>query len=78
ADIQAVYLDGWRMGLKGVALYRDGSKFSQPLSSAKSSTSEGKETPLAWGTARQLPPKRTGFTQEARVAGQKVHLRTGE
>ncbi|MCS7176847.1 MAG: vitamin B12-dependent ribonucleotide reductase [Candidatus Kapabacteria bacterium] len=32
ADIAEVYLQSWRMGLKAIALYRDGSKLSQPLS----------------------------------------------
>jgi ribonucleoside-diphosphate reductase alpha chain len=31
-DVAQVYLQAWRMGLKAIALYRDGSKLSQPLS----------------------------------------------
>ena len=31
-DVQGVYEEGWRLGLKAVALYRDGCKASQPLS----------------------------------------------
>lgn len=38
-DIRNAYVDAWRMGLKCVAIYRDGSKRSQPLNTAK--TSEG-------------------------------------
>ncbi|MSP72667.1 MAG: vitamin B12-dependent ribonucleotide reductase [Myxococcales bacterium] len=34
ADVQAAYLRSWRKGLKANAIYRDGSKLSQPLSSA--------------------------------------------
>ncbi|MFO1047225.1 MAG: vitamin B12-dependent ribonucleotide reductase [Geminicoccaceae bacterium] len=30
-DCEAAYLEGWRLGLKALALYRDGSKLSQPL-----------------------------------------------
>jgi ribonucleoside-diphosphate reductase alpha chain len=33
ADCQEAYLEGWRLGLKALALYRDGSKLSQPLAS---------------------------------------------
>jgi len=33
ADCHEAYLEGWRLGLKALALYRDGSKLSQPLSS---------------------------------------------
>src|SRR5699024_4956149 len=32
-DIQHAYYEGWSLGLKAVALYRDGSKSSQPLNS---------------------------------------------
>ncbi|MGZ3712053.1 MAG: vitamin B12-dependent ribonucleotide reductase [Bdellovibrionota bacterium] len=33
-DIQHIYLEGWKLGLKAIAVYRDGSKLSQPLSSS--------------------------------------------
>ncbi len=41
-DIERIYFEGWKLGLKAVALYRDGSKFSQPLSN-KSSSKESVE-----------------------------------
>jgi ribonucleoside-diphosphate reductase alpha chain len=87
-DIERIYVDAWKLGLKCVALYRDGSKWSQPLSSAKSDTEE--ETteseavqptglqPMAWGEKRPLPQKRNGITVDANVGGHKIYLRTGE
>ena len=33
-DIMRVYMEGWRLGLKAIAIYRDGSKRVQPLSTA--------------------------------------------
>jgi ribonucleoside-diphosphate reductase alpha chain len=39
ADIRNAYVDAWKMGLKCVAIYRDGSKRSQPLNTKK--TNEG-------------------------------------
>ncbi len=39
-EIEKIYFESWRLGLKAIALYRDGSKFSQPLSS-KSISSDG-------------------------------------
>jgi len=112
-EIASVYEEGWRLGLKAVALYRDGCKASQPLSSGGSDASEGKaseksttspspsleltaipktqapqdQTQLTLqisdgrrphGLRVRLPKKRTGFTQEARVGGHKIFLRTGE
>jgi len=35
SEIADVYLESWRLGLKAIALYRDGSKLSQPLSALK-------------------------------------------
>ncbi len=41
-EIEDIYYQGWRMGLKAVALYRDGCKLSQPLST-KSDAKQSKE-----------------------------------
>jgi len=80
-DVERIYTESWRQGLKAVALYRDGCKLSQPLATGKKS-----ETPAAKDTGdapprlqrRRLPKRRHGFTQEARIGGHKVFLRTGE
>ncbi len=84
-DVRQIYEEGWRLGLKAVALYRDGCKASQPLSTSNDDKEEAKEeavvAPLSArpvGTRVRLPHKRGGFTQEARVGGHKVFLRTGE
>jgi ribonucleoside-diphosphate reductase alpha chain len=88
-EIQDIYTQGWKLGLKAVALYRDGCKLSQPLST-KSDAPAKSEAPVAAMTApagaqltfapvrRKLPSKRSGFTQEAAIAGHKVYIRTGE
>ncbi|MEM6960428.1 MAG: vitamin B12-dependent ribonucleotide reductase [Myxococcota bacterium] len=44
-DVKEIYLQGWKLGLKAIALYRDGCKASQPLSSESKSTEEQKEEP---------------------------------
>ncbi len=85
-DIEKIYVEAWKMGLKCIAIYRDGSKHSQPLSvSSKSEatvdTEAEKDAPVAAKPRlrrHRLPKKRHGFTQEARVAGHKIYLRTGE
>jgi ribonucleoside-diphosphate reductase alpha chain len=33
-DVRAAYVEGWRLGIKAIALYRDGSKRSQPLNAS--------------------------------------------
>jgi ribonucleoside-diphosphate reductase alpha chain len=39
-DIENAYLEGWRLGLKALAIYRDGSKESQPVSTKSEDTKE--------------------------------------
>ena len=51
-DIQDAYVQAWKMGLKCVAIYRDGSKRSQPLNTQK--TNEGGRG------IRRRPPQGTG------------------
>lgn len=78
-EIERLYIESWRLGLKAVALYRDGSKASQPLNATSSDSSTKKEEMHQPALRRRrLPKKRSGFTQEARVGGQKVYVRTGE
>jgi ribonucleoside-diphosphate reductase alpha chain len=77
-DVQQIYFESWKLGIKAVALYRDGSKLSQPLSTGKKvETAEEVASPPKL-SRRRLPKRRHGFTQEARIAGHKVFLRTGE
>ncbi len=42
-DIQDAYLEAWRLGLKAIAVYRDGCKRSQPLSTAKVEDTSGQK-----------------------------------
>jgi ribonucleoside-diphosphate reductase alpha chain len=76
-EVQDIYDQSWKLGLKAVALYRDGCKLSQPLATAtKAPASESAAPPKL--RRRRLPKRRHGFTQEARIGGHKVFLRTGE
>jgi len=82
-EIERIYLESWRLGLKCVALYRDGCKASQPLNTTsgdgkekESSSSAALSVPAL--TRQRLPKKRVGWTLEAKVGGHKVYLRTGE
>jgi ribonucleoside-diphosphate reductase alpha chain len=78
-DVEQIYFESWKLGLKAVALYRDGSKLSQPLATGSGSKTETDQTASPPKLKRRrLPKRRHGFTQEARIAGHKVFLRTGE
>ncbi|MDZ7765379.1 MAG: hypothetical protein U5K00_13285 [Melioribacteraceae bacterium] len=92
-DIKSAYLESWRLGLKANALYRDGSKLSQPLNSMSfeeiEEIIEDKEDNDIVKIAekiihryiakrRRLPDRRTGYTQKAKINGNTVYIRTGE
>ncbi len=84
-EIENLYVQAWKYGIKSVAVYRDGSKSSQPLSTngidAKNNGSDSemlRELQTDWGSRRKMPRERKGTTLEAQVAGHKLFLRTGE
>ncbi len=54
-EIQDIYYQGWKLGLKAVALYRDGCKLSQPLSTKSDSKKEEKAEAKAEVTAVAAP-----------------------
>ena len=91
-DIEAVYDAGWRLGLKAIAIYRDGSKRSQPLSTGKkkdgdaveSTTLEDLRKQLASAQAeakkphrRRLPAERTAVTHKFDIAGHEGYITVG-
>ncbi len=55
ADIKGAYLEGWRLGLKALAIYRDGSKGSQPVST-KSDSSDSTPAPAPAPVAEAPAP----------------------
>ncbi len=92
-DVERAHMLSWKLMLKGTAVYRDGSKLSQPLNSvATDSFNQLKmeEEAPAMQAAKQiievvrehrrkvLPHRRKGYTQKASIGGHKVYLRTGE
>ncbi len=94
SDIKKIYKDSWSLMVKAIAIYRDGSKLSQPLNAQAdqwfSDLSEVDSTidrirDIAVNASKDavkkrkpLPNKRSGYTQKARIGGHSVYLRTGE
>ena len=92
-DIKYAYLQSWKLGTKANALYRDGSKLSQPLNSMTDEEVEDlmekkEENDIIKiaeriihryiAKRRRLPDRRTGYTQKVKISGQTVYIRTGE
>jgi len=92
-DVKDAYLQSWKLCLKANALYRDGSKLSQPLNSLVDDDMqdiyEAQEENNIVKVAeriihryiakrRRLPDRRKGYTQKAKINGQSLYIRTGE
>ena len=74
-DIYKAYMKSWEMGLKAVAIYRDGAKRTQPLSTSKTEAAEKKDTPKPY--RRRLPDERKSITHKFSVAGHEGYLTVG-
>ncbi|MBI5200200.1 MAG: vitamin B12-dependent ribonucleotide reductase [Elusimicrobia bacterium] len=79
-EIERIYVESWRLGLKAISVYRDGCKLSQPLNVAAPAPKPEAPAPVANKPLdrKHLPQRRSGFTQELKLGGQKFYLRTGE
>jgi ribonucleoside-diphosphate reductase alpha chain len=92
-EVKDSYMLAWRLMNKAVALYRDGSKLSQPLNASSDAGEAAVESADVLkvaekitervmvryiGRRRRMPERRNGYTQKAIVGGHKLYLRTGE
>jgi len=90
-DIANVYTEGWRLGLKAIAIYRDGSKRSQPLNTSdakpkKESEARSQKPEDSRDATRDVPPRpfrrklpdeRMGFTHKFAVGQHEGYLTVG-
>jgi ribonucleoside-diphosphate reductase alpha chain len=78
-EIQQTYMESWKLGLKCIAIYRDGCKRSQPLST--SLDKEKKKADVVEGepkaVRRKLPDERKAVTHKFDVAGHEGYLTVG-
>jgi ribonucleoside-diphosphate reductase alpha chain len=81
-DVEQAYIEGWRSGLKALAIYRDNCKVAQPLSGSKKEKDKAAEvagvTALPEPVRRRLPKKRNSRTIKFRVADTEGYITTGE
>ncbi|HVZ74148.1 MAG TPA: vitamin B12-dependent ribonucleotide reductase [Polyangia bacterium] len=88
-DVQDAYLESWKQGLKAVAIYRDGCKRTQPLSTSKTDPGLAKastataiaEVPIKNGppaaVRRKLPDERQSLTHKFSIAGHEGYIHVG-
>jgi ribonucleoside-diphosphate reductase alpha chain len=81
-DIERIYMEAWKLGIKAIAIYRDGSKLTQPLNSKKDKEKEEKEVQreivIEYRPVRKrLPKQRTSITRKVVIGGHKMFLTVG-
>jgi ribonucleoside-diphosphate reductase alpha chain len=91
AEIEQVYLEGWRLGLKAIAIYRDNSKRSQPLNTGKKKQSDAEASLAAAAGAapatttptepkayrHRLPAERQAITHKFDISGHEGYITVG-
>ncbi|GIJ20272.1 vitamin B12-dependent ribonucleotide reductase [Micromonospora lutea] len=84
-DVEKIYFEGWKLGLKALAIYRDNCKVGQPLSAAKKKAAEPETTATAVAPVvekvveyrpvrKRLPKKRPSETISFSVGGAEGYL----
>ncbi len=86
-DVMNAYVESWKLGLKAVAIYRDNSKRSQPLSAAGQKKDEKKTEavvmePLqrelfARAVREKMPVERASVTHKFSVGGHEGYITVG-
>jgi ribonucleoside-diphosphate reductase alpha chain len=79
-DIFDTYVQAWKLGLKAIAIYRDGCKKAQPLSTSKDEGKKKEEirvVEVAKAARRSLPSERAAITHKFAVAGHEGFVTVG-
>jgi len=75
-EIEQAYYEAWKLGLKAVAVYRDGCKRSQPMNTAKDKLAEIGVAPTA--VRRKLPDERESITHKFSIGGHEGYITVGK
>ena len=78
-EIEEAYIEGWKSGLKALAIYRDGSKRAQVLSTSKESGAGAKNASHEPGrpVRRRLPLTRASMTHKFSIEGHEGYITAG-
>jgi len=76
-DVKKVYIESWKLGLKSIALYRDGSKLSQPLMALAEREKRKEEHLVTKPVRKRLPAERHSLTHKFRVGNQEGYITVG-
>jgi ribonucleoside-diphosphate reductase alpha chain len=77
-DVEQVFVDSWRMGLKAITVYREGSKRTQPLTTKRTEIAPAEQPVVeAKPLRRRLPDERQSLTHKFSIAGHEGYLTVG-
>lgn len=78
ADVEEVYYEGWKLGLKALAVYRDNCKVGQPLSDGKAKSKDVvSDVAPAAAVRKRLPKSRPATTTSFSVGGAEGYMTSG-
>jgi ribonucleoside-diphosphate reductase alpha chain len=81
-EIERIFVEGWKLGLKAIAIYRDGCKRTQPLSTSRGDKLAPKPAAPGEGAERRpyrrrLPDERSSLTHKFSIAGHEGYITVG-
>lgn len=76
-EIFNTYIEAWKMGIKAVAIYRDGSKRIQPLNTSKDKAKKTETIVEIKPYRRKLPDERASITHKFSIAGHEGYITVG-
>ena len=79
-EVEQLFVESWKLGLKAVAIYRDNCKVAQPMSADKKKTAavpEGEPQTLPWSAKKRLPRSRPAITTSFRVGDAEGYITAG-
>jgi ribonucleoside-diphosphate reductase alpha chain len=78
-EIMQTYVEAWKLGLKAIAIYRDGSKRTQPLNTSSTDKNDKADKPAAVSrpVQRKLPVERRAITHKFNIAGHEGYITVG-
>ncbi|MGZ5465899.1 MAG: vitamin B12-dependent ribonucleotide reductase [Thermoanaerobaculia bacterium] len=77
-EIEGAYYEAWKLGLKAVAVYRDGCKRSQPLSTARDKSTFEQLGVAPTAVRRKLPDERESITHKFSIGGHEGYITVGK
>ncbi len=75
-DIETAYVEAWKLGLKAIAVYRDGCKRSQPLNTKRDADKKDEKDSLRLAR-RRLPDERRSITHKFSIGGHEGYMTVG-